>query len=85
MAASATPAEDFLTEVLGRDAVDALDRFDRVQLADVLEVCRESRNMSEAGRTLFAASRKRKASSNDSDRLRKYLQRFGLGWKDVAG
>jgi transcriptional regulatory protein RtcR len=41
--------------------------------------------MSEAGRALFAVSRTRKSSSNDADRLRKYLARYDLAWKDVAG
>ena len=59
-----------------------LDRFDRVQLADVLRVCRQSRSLSEAGRALFAASRARKKQPNDADRLRKYLARFGLSWGD---
>ena len=36
-----------------------------------------------AGRVLFAASRQAKASSNDADRLRKYLQRYGLSWAAV--
>jgi len=49
-----------------------------VQLAEVVRVCRASRTLSEAGRTLFAASRARKGSTNDADRLRKYLKRFGL-------
>jgi transcriptional regulatory protein RtcR len=40
--------------------------------------------MSAAGRTLFAASRAKKRSANDADRLRKYLDRFGLGWGDVG-
>ena len=34
---------------------------------------------------LFAVSRTKKASSNDADRLRKYLVRWGLDWKDVSG
>jgi len=55
-----------------------LDRFDAVQLADVLRVCKEARTLSEAGRVLFASSRSKKAKSNDADRLRKYLARFGL-------
>jgi len=50
-------------------------------LAAVLEVCRGARSLSEAGRTLFAASRDRRRSTNDADRLRKYLGRFGLEWK----
>ena len=62
-----------------------LDRFDRVQLEDVLAVCAESPSLSEAGRRLFAVSRTQKSSSNDADRLRKYLARHGLGWEDVAG
>ncbi len=56
----------------------ALDRFDRVQLEDVLAVCRDARSLSDAGRVLFAESRQRKGTSNDADRLRKYLGRFGL-------
>ena len=64
-------------------AIEELDRFDRVQLEDVLAVCERSRSLSEAGRTLFASSRSRKSSSNDADRLRKYLARYALDWKRV--
>jgi transcriptional regulatory protein RtcR len=46
----------------------------------VLRVCVESRSLSEAGRALFAVSRGRRARTNDADRLRKYLGRFGLSW-----
>jgi len=55
-----------------------LDRFERVQLEDVLRVCRTARSLSEAGRTLFAASRSARTTTNDADRLRKYLARYGL-------
>ena len=70
--------------VLGEERAAEIDRFDRVQLADVLRVCKASRSLSEAGRTLFAASRAKKTSVNDADRLRKYLARFGLAWSDLA-
>jgi transcriptional regulatory protein RtcR len=69
---------------LGRKAVAETDLFDRVQLAAVLRVCAESKGLSDAGRKLFAASRARKSSTNDADRLRKYLARFGLEWAEVA-
>ena len=62
---------------------DALDEFDRAQLAAVLRACRESPSLSAAGRRLFAASRQSKTSQNDADRLRKYLARFGLDWAQV--
>ena len=32
------------------------------------------------GTGLFSASRAKKTSSNDADRLRKYLARYGLEW-----
>ncbi|MBW8843139.1 MAG: sigma 54-interacting transcriptional regulator [Sphingomonadales bacterium] len=73
-----------LADVLGADALDAIDPFDRVQLAETIRVCRTSRSLSEAGRTLFAASRARRSSANDADRLRKYLARFGLDWATVS-
>ncbi|MEM9734157.1 MAG: RNA repair transcriptional activator RtcR [Pseudomonadota bacterium] len=63
---------------------DTLDPFDKVQLAAVIRTCQSSKSLSAAGRTLFAASRATKASKNDADRLRKYLDRFGLGWSDLA-
>lgn len=75
---------DCVTDVLG-EAASKLDRFDRVQLEDVLRVCREAKSLSEAGRILFAQSRKGRTSVNDADRLRKYLSRFDIEWKDVAG
>jgi transcriptional regulatory protein RtcR len=69
---------------LGARAAE-VDPFDRVQLEEVLRVCRGARSLSEAGRALFAVSRLKKASSNDADRLRKYLVRWGLDWKDMSG
>lgn len=57
---------------------DELDRFDAAQLEEVLRVCASSASLSAAGRTLFAASRERRRSVNDADRLRKYLARFEL-------
>lgn len=71
--------------LLGDDAWNALDRFDRVQLDDVLAICARARTLSQAGRELFAASRTQKAKANDADRLRKYLARFGLDWDTVRG
>ncbi|WP_394539864.1 RNA repair transcriptional activator RtcR [Lysobacter enzymogenes] len=72
-----------LEQLLGAQAAAQLDRFDRVQLDDVLGVCRRSKSLSQAGRELFAVSRASKVSSNDADRLRKYLARFGLDWERV--
>lgn len=74
-----------ITALLGEDVVAGLDRFERVQLEDVLEVCAESESLSAAGRRLFAVSRLKRKSRNDADRLRKYLARYGLDWEAVRG
>jgi transcriptional regulatory protein RtcR len=60
-----------------------LDAFDAVQLAEVIRVCRTTNNLSAAGRWLFNASRQRKTTPNDADRLKKYLARFGLDWQSL--
>ena len=68
-----------LDDLLGAQA-EQLDLFDRLQLEQVVAVARQCTSLSEAGRRLFGVSRQQKASSNDADRLRKYLARFGLEW-----
>ncbi|WPO49420.1 RNA repair transcriptional activator RtcR [Pseudomonas sp. S1Bt23] len=74
--------QDPLATLLG-DRVE-LDLFDRLQLQAVLEVCRQADSLSDAGRKLFGVSRQTKAQPNDADRLRKYLARFGLEWKQIV-
>ena len=73
-----------LGELLSEEQLAALDLFDRVQLEAVVRVCRASRNQAAAGRALFAASRAVKQSVNDSDRLRKYLAKFGLTFEAIT-
>jgi transcriptional regulatory protein RtcR len=73
-----------LAEILAPEALAEIDPFDRVQLTETVRICRMSRSLSEAGRTLFAASRARRSTANDADRLRKYLARFGLEWASLS-
>lgn len=85
--AGAAPGRDergLIDDVLGAGASEDLDRFDQVQLAEVIRTCRAARSLSEAGRRLFAASRRTRKSINDADRLRKYLARFELDWDQVC-
>jgi transcriptional regulatory protein RtcR len=77
-------SDGILSRLLNNKALDDMDLFDRRQLAEVVQVCRNSRSMSEAGRQLFGASRSRKTSTNDADRLRKYLNRFGIEWRQIV-
>ena len=76
--------DDLLADLLGA-GVAKLDRFDQVQLAEVIAVCRRSRSLSDAGRALFAVSRLERKHANDADRLQKYLARFSLTWEAVRG
>jgi transcriptional regulatory protein RtcR len=72
-----------LAVLLSAETLATLDLFDRMQLESVLDVCRASRSLSEAGRSLFDRSRAQRSVINDADRLRKYLQRYGLSWDAV--
>jgi transcriptional regulatory protein RtcR len=73
-----------LRYLIGGERFAEMDAFDRVQVCHVIEVCRQCRSLSEAGRLLFSASRGRKATTNDADRLRKYLNRFGIEWPRIS-
>ena len=78
-------AGDALLEALiDAQALEAMDLFDRLQLAAVLRVCAAASSLSEAGRQLFHASRQARSVVNDADRLRKYLLKFGLSWDRIA-
>ena len=77
--------KSLLPNILTPEQLAGLDRFDQVQLEEVVRVCQRSRNLSEAGRVLFAASRQGKKMANDADRLRKYLARFNLTWDGIKG
>lgn len=74
---------EILRQYLSAEKIAGIDLFDLAQLAQVLTVCRASNSLSDAGRKLFAVSRLGRSSVNDSDRLRKYLQRFDLSWAEV--
>ena len=76
--------DDRLRQWIGVERLAELDLFDREQLSQVLAVCLRSRSLSEAGRTLFGVSRERKTTTNDADRLRKYLSRFGIDWSEIT-
>jgi transcriptional regulatory protein RtcR len=77
-------------ENLGQDKTKVevareIDLFDRLQLEAVVAVMAKHKNLADAGRTLFQISRTRSSSHNDSDRLKKYLEKFGLDWRKYVG
>jgi transcriptional regulatory protein RtcR len=76
-------SHDELAELLTAQQRSELDAFDAVQLAEVIRICRITNNLSAAGRVLFNASRQRKTTPNDADRLKKYLARYGLNWQSI--
>jgi len=79
----ATDSDKTLAETLDEERLAKIDPFDRPQLAQVIEVCRNSATLAEAGKKLFSVSRTKKANPNDSDRVRKYLTRFGVDWREL--
>jgi transcriptional regulatory protein RtcR len=73
-----------LSALLPAAALAEIDEFDRLQLEAVLSVCAACDSLAAAGRRLFGVSRTRRSVVNDSDRLKKYLHRFGLDWATVS-
>jgi transcriptional regulatory protein RtcR len=69
-----TSENDLVVAALGTERAEQLDLFDRITLEQVLQVCRESNSLSEAGRRLFHVSRTKKSIPNDADRLRNTSQ-----------
>lgn len=65
------------------EKTEEIDLFDRFQLNQVIKVCRNSQTVSNAGRQLFHNSMSKKQTNNDADRLRKYLNRFGINWEMI--
>ena len=76
-------ADNALAELLGADYAERFDRFDLAQLRETIAVCRSSGSLAEAGKSLFAVSRLNRRSVNDSDRLGKYLAKFGLDFAKI--
>ena len=72
-----------LDALLGKGWKRKIDDFEAVQLVHVIKVCRESESAADAARKLFAVSMKAKSSANHSDRLVKYLARYGLKFKEI--
>jgi transcriptional regulatory protein RtcR len=72
------PSDFLLTKLLGSNYQNLYDEFDLCQLTKVIEVCRQSKSRAEAGKRLFSVSRNQRYSTNDSDRLGKYLEKFNL-------
>ena len=83
ISSSGTSEDTILKSVFDQEQIDALDLFDRVQLAAVIDICQQEMTMSAAGRRLFSNTRKKKKSANDADRLSKYLHRFGISWSEI--
>jgi transcriptional regulatory protein RtcR len=86
---SSTPAMpaagsfDRCVRVLGKEAVAGVDPFDLAQLEYALGAIATSETMADAGRMLFSQSRQARTVTNDTDRVRKYLVKWGLDYAQV--
>ncbi|MDN5565550.1 MAG: RNA repair transcriptional activator RtcR [Psychrobacter sp.] len=75
---------EILKSYLNENVLEELDPFDAVQLAYVIKVCIDHKNQATAGRYLYTNSRDKLKNPNDSDRLRKYLMKFGLKFDELG-
>ncbi|WP_227430028.1 RNA repair transcriptional activator RtcR [Psychrobacter sp. I-STPA6b] len=76
--------EQILEQYVSKQVRQDIDPFEAVQLAYVITVCQGQKSQASAGRYLYANSRDKLKNPNDSDRLRKYLLKFGLKFEDLS-
>ncbi|MGK5091781.1 RNA repair transcriptional activator RtcR [Deltaproteobacteria bacterium TL4] len=76
---------DLIASLLTQEQLETMDLFDRNQLGAVINICRQCKSLAEAGRKLYGVSRQQKTQTNDSDRLSKYLRKYGLDWNKIMG
>lgn len=62
---------------------EEIDLFEQFQLSGVIKICKQSKTIAEAGRKLFNISRLSKNSTNDSHRLKQFLNKYKLSFKDL--
>lgn len=72
-----------IEEILGTGSCDSIDYYDQLKLASLIEVCKNSNSMAEAGRKLFNISRSEKKSNNDSHRVKQLLDKYGIKFGDT--
>ncbi len=76
-------AHNTLKSYFSAEAIEKIDLFEQLQLAEVIQVCKNCKTIAEAGRILFNVSRLKKNSSNDTNRLKVYLKRFDLTFSEL--
>lgn len=77
-------SKSLLNTLLPKHNIENMDLFDRMQLEQVIGICKQHNSASKAGRALFEHSRIQRKSVNDADRLRKYLAKYNLDWQSIA-
>jgi transcriptional regulatory protein RtcR len=72
-----------IDRILGTGSSQLMDYYEQIKLASILEVCKNSRTMAEAGRKLFNISRDTKKSNNDSHRVKQLLEKYRIKFEDI--
>lgn len=75
--------EELLKNTLNTEQYEILDLFEKSQLAQVINTCKDSKSMADAGRKLFDKSRLQKSASNDSQRLKNYLKKYDINFNEL--
>ncbi len=73
-----------IDSVLGTDSSKSIDYYEQLKLANLIQVCQNSRSMADAGRKLFNISRKTKKSNNDSHRVKQLLEKYKISFEDIS-
>ncbi|MCV6614981.1 MAG: sigma 54-interacting transcriptional regulator, partial [Cellvibrionaceae bacterium] len=74
---------NILSSLLPKNQIEKLDYYEQLKLSGLIQACRQSKSMAEAGRTLFNISRLAKKSTNDSHRVKQLLDKYQLKFEDL--
>jgi transcriptional regulatory protein RtcR len=72
-----------LQSLLDEKTLSDMDYYDQLNLLNIIDICRNSQSMAEAGRTLFDKSRQVKKSSNDSHRVKQLLSKLDISFEKI--
>ena len=75
--------QTILESLLGKKTTEQIDLYEQMALANLIQVCRHSHSMADAGRKLFNVSRMQKSSNNDSHRVKQLLGKYGLSFAEL--
>ena len=80
---NSTHSFEHIKALLEPEKLEKMDLYDLSVLSIIIDTCKKSSSMADAGRKLFNISRLAKKSNNDSHRIKQILDKYGLVFENI--